>query len=233
MAKVRLEITKGPGIRYLSHLDYARAMERAVRRSKLPVAYSEGFNPHMKIAYASAMGVGVASEAEYADIEWKGNVSLDDIRSQLEPQLPKGIVLRRMKFIDDKTPALMAVINLAVYDIVVPLNTGFAEHQIAASIELFNSAAAVNYIRESPKGRRETEVKALMAEPITSVVEGGQVQLHFAIHITKTGTIKAAEVLEVLTNNFSLPVCKDSAVINRSALYIADKQQRLTPMEMV
>lgn len=233
MAKVRLEITKGSEIRYLSHLDYARAMERAVRRSKLPVAYSEGFNPHMKIAYATAMGVGVATEAEYVDIEWKEDVSLDDVRSRLEPQLPNGIVLRRLKFIGDKMPALMSVINLAVYDIEVPLTVSSTEQQVAASIELFNAASSVTYVRESPKGRRETDVKALMAEPVTVVLDVDKLRLQFTIHITKTGTIKASEVLEVLATSFGLPVCKDSAVINRSALFIADKERRLTPMEIV
>ena len=68
-AKFRLQVTKGEEIRHISHLDYSKAVERALRRAKLPVAYSEGFNPHMKMAFASALSVGVASEAEYFDVE--------------------------------------------------------------------------------------------------------------------------------------------------------------------
>ena len=68
MAKLRLEITKGEEIRYISHLDYASAIERAIIRAKLPAAYSEGFNPHMKLSFASALAVGVTSQAEYMEI---------------------------------------------------------------------------------------------------------------------------------------------------------------------
>ena len=55
MFKYRAKITKGTEIRYISHLDYAGVMERAIRRAKLPAAYSEGFNPHLKLAFASAL----------------------------------------------------------------------------------------------------------------------------------------------------------------------------------
>ena len=51
----RSEITKGEELRYVSHLDYANLFLRAFDRAKLPMAYSEGFNPHMKVAFASAL----------------------------------------------------------------------------------------------------------------------------------------------------------------------------------
>ena len=66
--KLRLQITKEPGIRFISHLEYQRSIEKALRRSGIPVAYSEGFNPHMKFSLASALSVGVTSSFEFAEI---------------------------------------------------------------------------------------------------------------------------------------------------------------------
>ena len=57
----------GP-LRFTSHRDFARAFERALRRARVPIAYSQGFTPHPKISYASAAPTGVASEAEYLEI---------------------------------------------------------------------------------------------------------------------------------------------------------------------
>ncbi len=233
MAKVRLEITKGDEIRYLAHLDYVRVMERALRRSKLPVAYSEWFNPHMKVAYASALSVGVASYAEYVDMEFAGEVSLDDVKERLAPQLPVGILLNRLKFIGDRTPALMAVVNMAIYKLTVPLNMDAGESQVAESLELFNSALHVAYVRESPKGRREIDLKGLMDAPVTAIMRGHTIELHMVIRITKSGSVKASEVLEALVNSFGLPVHRESARIDRTGLYIVDNQQRLTPLEVV
>ena len=56
MARLRLAIKKDKALRFLSHLDFARAVRYVVIRADLPVQYSEGFNPHMKIAFASAFG---------------------------------------------------------------------------------------------------------------------------------------------------------------------------------
>ena len=67
--KLRLQITKEKEIRFISHLEYVRTLARAIRRAKLPAAYSEGFNPHLKFSLASALGVGVVSYAEFMEIE--------------------------------------------------------------------------------------------------------------------------------------------------------------------
>ena len=66
--KLRMQITKDKDIRFISHLEYVRTIGRAIRRAKLPAAYSEGFNPHLKFSLASALGVGVVSYTEFVEI---------------------------------------------------------------------------------------------------------------------------------------------------------------------
>ena len=61
MKRLFLSISKGEELRFLGHLDMLRTMERAVIRSGIPIAFSEGFNPHMKIAFDAALGVGVTA----------------------------------------------------------------------------------------------------------------------------------------------------------------------------
>lgn len=65
----RIKLAKLEEIMFVSHLGTMRAFERAVRRARLPVAYSGGYHPHPKISFATALGVGMTSEAEYVDIE--------------------------------------------------------------------------------------------------------------------------------------------------------------------
>ena len=68
MKKLFLSISKGEPLRFLGHLDLLRTMERAVIRSGVPVAFSEGFNPHMKIAFDAALAVGVTAEPLYLSL---------------------------------------------------------------------------------------------------------------------------------------------------------------------
>ena len=86
----RARVTKDEPLRYISHLDYASLMQRAVRRAKIPAAYSEGFNPHMKLSFASALSVGVTSDAEYMDLELRD--SRTRLRSVFGPLCRKALV---------------------------------------------------------------------------------------------------------------------------------------------
>ena len=231
MAKVRLEITKGDEIRYISHLDYSRTVERVLRRANVPVAYSEGFNPHMKVAYASALAVGVASCAEYVDIELTEEIPLDDFLARVTPQLPAGIRINRARYINPKTPALMATVNLAAYEIRAPLPPAAAE-AVKVSLARFHDAPVAPYVKESPKGRREVDVKQYLAGPVRAVMANGALWLEMAIKITKTGSVKPGEVLECLVRQFGLPIEPMAAVIDRTGLYISDGAVRLTPLDV-
>jgi radical SAM-linked protein len=231
MAKLRLEITKGEEIRYISHLDYASAMERAIIRAKLPVAYSEGFNPHMKLSFASALAVGVTSQAEYVDIECKEEVDLSQAIKRLTATLPVGIVIKGAKYIQGNVPALMAIVNLATYDVRVPLLAGDFGI-IEDSIRWFNDAETVFYTRESPKGKKEIEVKQYMAQAVKVVPLEKAVRLMLEIKITPTGSIKPGEVLGALVAMFDLPVDIDNILIHRTGLYISDGKVQASPVEL-
>ena len=68
-AGIRIEHGASRGrLRFASHRDFQRALERALRRARVPMAYSAGFHPHPKVSYANAAPTGVASEAEYVEI---------------------------------------------------------------------------------------------------------------------------------------------------------------------
>ena len=68
-----------------------RAFQRAVRRAGLPVSYSQGFNPHMKISWGNALKVGATSEAEYAELQFETWVKPQELKERLNRQLPGGL----------------------------------------------------------------------------------------------------------------------------------------------
>src|SRR5215475_2655119 len=78
-------------MRFASHRDIARAVERGVRRAGLPVAYSAGFSPHPKISYQGGAPTGAASEAEYLEIALTARCDPDAVRVALDAALPAGV----------------------------------------------------------------------------------------------------------------------------------------------
>src|SRR6266436_7556038 len=89
--RVIVRYAKRGRMRFASHRDIARAVERGVRRAGLPVAYSAGFSPHPKISYAGGAPTGSASEAEYLEISLTGVCAGPDVRDRLDAALPDGI----------------------------------------------------------------------------------------------------------------------------------------------
>lgn len=218
MCKIRSEITKGEEIRYISHLDYASAVERAIRRTNLPVAYSEGFNPHMKISFASALAVGVTSDAEYMDVEFKEPIYVKSFCDKMREQLPPGIELLRAVEIVDKQPALMAIVNSAVYQVLLPYDCDFSE--IENAIKSYNKAEMMMFTRVSPKkGRKEIEIKQYMEKPIFATTKGMTAILDMYIKITPMGSIKPGEILQSMVEKFDLPVYLEDALIHRKGIY--------------
>ncbi|SEG86845.1 radical SAM-linked protein [Thermomonospora echinospora] len=89
--RLRVRYAKRGRLRFTSHRDISRAVERAVRRAGIPVAFSAGFTPHPKISYAGAAPTGVASEAEYLEL---GLTDIRDparVRADLDAALPPGL----------------------------------------------------------------------------------------------------------------------------------------------
>lgn len=89
--RLRVRYAKRGRVRFTSHRDVARAFERAVRRSGVPIAFSAGFSPHPKISYAGAAPTGVASEAEYLEIGLAEPRDPAGVRVALDAALPAGI----------------------------------------------------------------------------------------------------------------------------------------------
>lgn len=89
--RLRLRYAKRGRMRFASVRDFQRALERALRRAGLPMAYSQGFSPHPKISYLPAVPTGVASEAEYVEIALRERRDPADVAAALDAALPDGL----------------------------------------------------------------------------------------------------------------------------------------------
>ena len=91
MRVVRIWFTKTGLSRFISHLDLMRTMTRALRRSSVPLWYTEGFNPHPYLAFALPLSLGMESECESMDIKIEGEVTNEEVFSSLSAVMPDGL----------------------------------------------------------------------------------------------------------------------------------------------
>lgn len=92
MKNVRIWFKKDKECRFISHLDLNRVMLRTVYRSKLPIWYTEGFNPHPFITFPLPLSLGFRGEAECMDVRFLDeNFDLSTVADIMNPFLPEGI----------------------------------------------------------------------------------------------------------------------------------------------
>src|SRR6476660_8909802 len=97
--KLRTRYTKRGRLRFTSSRDFQRALERALRRADVPMAFSAGFHPHPKISYANAAATGTGSEAEYFEISVTQRVEPESVRAALD-EAPPGALADRLEASD-------------------------------------------------------------------------------------------------------------------------------------
>lgn len=91
MIDTRIFYQKKGRIRYISHLDMNRLMQRAFKRSRLPVWYTQGFNPHLYLTFALPLSLGFESEYEVMDIRLNEPLEEQEIVRALGEQMPCGL----------------------------------------------------------------------------------------------------------------------------------------------
>ncbi|MBQ7131002.1 MAG: DUF2344 domain-containing protein [Oscillospiraceae bacterium] len=91
MNKIRVQFTKVGRVSYMSHLDLNRFMQRALRRSNLPIKYTEGFNPHAYLTFALPLSLGFESKVETMDFKLTEDISPEIVKDRLNAVLPDGL----------------------------------------------------------------------------------------------------------------------------------------------
>lgn len=116
--KVRIKFAKEGMMKFIGHLDIMRYFQKAIRRAELPIAYSEGFSPHMILSFAAPLGVGITSLGEYFDMELTREMPTEEIRRRLDQEMVEGMrVLSARRVPDGKTSKAMSLVAAADYRI--------------------------------------------------------------------------------------------------------------------
>lgn len=115
--RIRVTFSKTENMRYTGHLDLHKTWERTIRRSGLPLAYSQGYNPRPRINLASALPLGFTSKAEVIDIWLEKEMELSKIKSLLDAATPSGIKINNLHEVDAGEPSLQSKLLAAEYTI--------------------------------------------------------------------------------------------------------------------
>lgn len=163
--RVRVRYAKRGRLRFTSHRDFARALERALRRAAVPMAYSAGFTPHPKVSYVGAAPTGVASEAEYLEIGLAAPVDVRRLRAVLDASLPPGLDVLECVEARAGSGGLADRIDASAWRVELP---GVPVDVAEAAVAAFLDRAEVQVERLTKDGRRQLDARG----PVVAIAAG-------------------------------------------------------------
>ena len=158
--KLRIRYAKRGRLRFASHRDLARALERALRRAQVPMAFSAGFTPHPKISYLGAAPTGAASEAEYLEIGLAERRDPEQVRLALDDALPADVAVLECVEAAEGTGSLADRIDAAAWRVELP---GVAVADLQAALDAFLARDVVTVARRTKNGLRDVDARAAVS----------------------------------------------------------------------
>lgn len=138
--RITVRFEKGEAVRFLSHLDMQRLLQRALRRAKIPLAYSNGFNPHPQLSFATALSVGCTSNAEWLDIKLSEDMLPEELMMKVNAVLPCGVNFLEAHLTPENAPTLSTLMCAVEYRVELFFSEPISFSILGKELEEFLSA---------------------------------------------------------------------------------------------
>ena len=191
-----LEFQKGDIVRHLGLLDLQRTMQRALRRSGLPIAYSKGFSPHIVMSFASALSSGIPGDAELLDVGLDGDITQHQCLEAMNRVLPPSLAVTRVRLVDDRYPKLGAALQQAQYRITL---RGGGARAVAEAIDGFLAQEEIMALRKTKKSETMVNIRPMIHE-LTAAYDGERdsAVLNARVSFVEAATLKPDLLMEAL-----------------------------------
>ena len=228
---IRVKYKKEDEMIFISHLDLQRLLQRAFRRAKINLSYSEGFNPHPKMSYGNALALGVESQGEYVDIEIEDDIEVKEFLERINEQLPDGIKFVKGQEIDPKTPSLSSII---VYgecifniDLEVPLSKEFVKSRVLN----FVKSKEIIITKKNKKGKKvEVDIRPMIRNFDLVSLDDNRVTFVSTIATGSKANLNINILIPQILDMLNLDMDPREVGVLRRDLYKMEDGQLVTPL---
>ena len=214
---------KGERIRHIGHLDIQRSVQRGLRRSGLPVAYSNGFNPHILVTFASALSTGACGKREIMDVTMAEDVSESLFLEKMNRAMPPEMQLSETRAVDRKHPSLPPLLRAARYDLLIRDEQYAAK--LSETIPAMMSRDTIPALRKTKTALKECDIKPLIID-----LKGEGNHLYAMLVLTEREACKPGMLMEALCREAGIE-SEVRVLITREALLGENGEGQLVPLE--
>ena len=228
---IRVKYKKEDEMIFISHLDLQRLLQRAFRRAKINLSYSEGFNPHPKMSYGNALALGVESQGEYVDIEIEDDIEVKEFLERINEQLPDGIKFVKGQEIDPKTPSLSSIIVYGEYifniDLEVPLSKEFVKSRVLN----FVKSKEIIITKKNNKGKKvEVDIRPMIRNFDLVSLDDNRVTFVSTIATGSKANLNINILIPQILDMLNLDMDPREVGVLRRDLYKVEDGQLVTPL---
>lgn len=230
MAKaLRFRFSRGQELKYIAHLDILRVFERAIKRAKIPVAYTQGFNPRQKLVFGLPMSIGLTSESEFADIELSEDMEPEEFITQINKGLPEGLKVEEAVSQNTKDN-IMNQITAARYEIVFEIKEPHSRFEIDTMIYDLLSGEEISVIKKSKKGPRPVNIRPLIYSMSAEKVDTGKFKMKAFLSAGAENNLRADLLMQAFSQETKLDI--ETVSMHRKALYASTYNEWKNPFEV-
>lgn len=212
--KVRIKFSKQGVMKFIGHLDVMRYFQKAIRRAQIPIAFTEGFSPHMVMSFASPLGVGLTSDAEYMDIEVTETIPSVEAVKRLNEVMVEGMrVLSYRQIPQEKASKAMSLVQAADYTVAFREGQEFPEGW-EERLNEFYSQDAILVIKKTKKGEKETDIR-----PLIHWIREEKGKVSMRVSAGSTDNLKPELVMEAFASFLGIEFPAFGLLINRDEIY--------------
>lgn len=211
---LRCKFTKIGDIAYISHLDLLKIFIRALRRSQIEVNYSEGFHPHPKVSFSSALSLGIQSYSEFLDIDIKNPSDEKDFMKRINDSLPEGMDIVEYKVVE-KPQVLTKTMSHSLYEFYFEEEISFLEPIIE---KVMKSENLTIQKKNKKKQLKEVNVREKIYELEVNLEKN---QINAILLNSAEGALKPSELIKAINENYSLEI-KPYSMIKRASMLLQE-----------
>ena len=196
---VRLKFVKKGKLQYISHLDLQRTFNRIIVRSGLPVWYTKGFNPHVKLVFSTPLSVGTQSVCEFLDIKVDRDIPCEDIKNMLNAEMTDEMYITEAYLPSSK----FSDIAFCEYD--YEISSVKASEELADKINKLFSSSPLMLTKRTKSGEREVDITKMMRS-LSAVYnkDSATVRMNAILNADVEGFLNPEMIVTAIKVNFGI-----------------------------
>ena len=219
---LRVKFKKVGKLQYISHLDLVRTMHKTVVRAKLPLWYTEGFNPKPKMVFAAPLAIGTESQCEYMDIRLTERMSEEEALSRLNQNMTSEMQATEVYYPTSK------LTELKWMSYTIMLNTENASEALAIKCEEFLLGERVEIQKKTKSGDlAPVDIRPLI-KSVSAAVDGDSIRLSCVLSADQSAFLNPEYLVKALREKIGVLTAPDLTseyyTIMREKAYTSDMQ---------